>query len=76
MVLFERLCTTSPLSSLDAATASSRDSDESSSRLLELEEEEEEEAADDITQTITPENTNNANHLILIININALVKYR
>ena len=75
MVLFERLCTTSPLSSLDAATASSRDSDESSSRLLELEEEEEE-AADDITQTITPENTNNANHLILIININALVKYR
>jgi len=73
MVLFERLCTTSPLSSLDAATASSRDSDESSSRLLELEEEE---AADDITQTITPENTNNANHLILIININALVKYR
>ena len=73
MVLFERLCTTSPLSSLDAATASSRDSDESSSRLLELEVEE---AADDITQTITPENTNNANHLILIININALVKYR
>lgn len=73
MVLFERLCTTSPPSSLDAATASSRDSDESSSRLLELEEEE---AADDITQTITPENTNNANHLILIININALVKYR
>ena len=71
MVLFERLCTTSPLSSLDAARASSRDSDESS-RLLVLEEE----AADDITQTITPENTNKANHLILIININALVKYR
>lgn len=61
MVLFERLCTTSPLSSLDAARASSRDSDESS-RLLVLEEE----AADDITQTITPENTNKANHLILI----------
>jgi len=74
MVLFERLCTTSPPSSLDAARASSRDSDESS-RLLVLEEDEEE-AADDITQTITPENTNNANHLILIININALVKYR
>ena len=66
MVLFERLCTTSPLSSLDAAaTASSRDSDDKSSRLLVLEDE----AADDITQTITPEeNTNNANHLILIMN--------